>query len=1831
MTSVPNETGLEIAIVGLDCRFPGAPDPQSYRAALAEGRELVSRFDAETLRARGIPDAIAADPAYVRAQGVLADHDLFDPAPFAINPAEAELMDPQMRVLLECSEAALQNAACVPGPDTPCGVFVGAYYNTYRDIALRAGLMDRDTDAFIANLLNEKDFLATQIAYRLDLVGPAVTVQSACSTSLVAIHLASQALISGECDVALAGGATVRPEQIVGYRFQTGGIYAPDGVTRTFDAAAAGTVPGNGAGVLVLKRLADAIADKSRIRAVIRGTAIGNDGARRIGYTAPAAIGQARIVAAALAASEIDPRTIGYVEAHGSGKPIGDPIEIEGLTRAYGARAAHDRAIGVGSVKTNIGHTHAAAGVAGVIKTIFALEDGWLPPSLNYATPNPRIDFASSPFEVVREGRLWETRDAPRRAGVSSFGMGGTGAHAILEQAPTPAERPDMRSRARLFLLSAASETALGNGAAKLADTFAVADAPRLDDATLTLTLTSGRRERDHRMAVVAETHEQVAAAFAGKAAENVVLGDGSHADGLDFLLPGLGDHRPGMVHGLYRREPVFRDALTRCCTILKEDHGLDLLGPLTEAPSRSSATNEIDLRRMLGRGPKPEDGAGPLADTAAAQPAVFAVEFALAELWRAFGIVADRMLGYSLGEYVAACLAEVMDLKSALSVVALRARAISALPPGAMLAVGSGEDMVRALMPQAVSLAAVNGPNQCVVAGDVAHLSAFAADLSKRGVQSRRVETSHAFHTEALRPAAAPLVRALEKITLSPPKVPYLSNVTGNWITPDEATDPAYWVRHMCEPVRFGDGAAKLLARSGRTVLEIGPGQSTASLFVQSTIAGPHRGSVVSTLPSAYEPRGDHAGFLRAAGRLWCAGFKLDPAAFAEAGARKAALPGYAYDRQRYWLAAGSGGSTAPSSLATRQQGARRNDVADWFTVGGWRSLPHSKGVITSGSNGGERWLVIGSGAGMAEMLEARFAALADGPGAPTACFVPFADLSNHDGAIDVAALALHVADVAPSHVVCLACLDREGLAGEMANLDHARRTGFDLLLALSKVFADRSTDERVEIIVATPGAWHIGDETALPAYAIVLGAARTMRHEQTNICARVVDLLWDIPAGSPERRRIPDHAAVGTADAFLAEIRQPERPDLVALRANRAWGEDHQALRAASPPPKDRHPGVHLVTGGGALGLRLAAHLSATGAAAVVLVVRSGKRGPAHDARAAALEKLRAGPAEVVVEIADVADGPAMAAVAARIMARFGRLDEVFHTAGVAGGGLMQLKDPADAFRVMRPKCEGALVLIEAVRPLKPRTVMLFSSSIALTGAAGQADYAAANLYQDALAAAMDGCDGMRVVSVNWDAWRDIGMAHRNLSGSAEAEEIDDHPLLTRMRQVGSVRVYEAEIRESDWLVDEHRMSSHPVVAGTVHIELIRAAVTHSLTGACGDGRDPIEIAELVFVSPAVVPAGGGLALSVMLTPRAGGGFDVQSASRPLGEADAPLRLHARARAGRTDTPPPAARPIADLLDDVAFRDIGAPEHRGPMGYGPRSHCLRRIHAKDHEAIAEIALPALFSTASDALPLHPSMMDIAAAFVGLHLARRFRIPIAYGALRIYGPLEGTIYSHHRFDTNDAEETTTAAVTIRAADGRALAVIDGFVLKRIDDVGTHMRTLLDGTSREIATIAPPEGARSTPLPLADHLALGIGPEEGMDAIDRLLASTAGSNIAVTTRSLDAIRADLESGAARTPPTKKPAAAKRRLPVPFVPPRSPTEIAVADLWRDVLSLDEVGVHDGFFELGGHSLLGLSLAARLKERLGIEIPLGALFRALTVERLAQIIDGTETTP
>lgn len=1318
-----------IAVIGLAGRFPGAPNLDTFWENLRAGRETLRRFSPGELEAAGVPPALVSDARFVPIRGVLDEIDRFDATLFGLSPQEAALLDPQQRLMLECAWQALEHAGYAAGARQRhrTGVFAGTSVNTYVTAADPAAL--RDAGPAQVLIASDKDFLATRLSYKLQLTGPSMTVQTACSTSLVAVHAACQALRSGECEMAIAGGVSVTVPAVGGYIHHPDGITSPDGRCRPFDARAAGTVPGNGVGAVVLKPLSAAVADGDSIHAVIAGSAVNNDGADKVGFTAPSVNGQASVVAAALKAAGVTVDEIDYVEAHGTGTPLGDPIEVAALRQVFGDSASRGTCW-LGSVKSNIGHLDAAAGIAGLIKTVLALVHQEIPPSLHFETPNPRLDLGH--FHVPTAVTPWVAREgAPRRASVSSFGIGGTNAHVIVEEAP--AGRATDRGRVwQLVPVSARTDDAAGRAAAQLADWLeSHTDVPLTDVA---YTQQIGRAAFESRRAVVGSDAASVAAAL--RTAPTRTARSNPDA-GIVWLFPGQGAQSLRMGQALYEHEPIFRAEIDACATAL--DGWLD-----------------GDLRTVLYPRTVDEDvdATGLLAGATWAQVALVAVELALAALWRSWGVRPAVVAGHSAGELAAACVAGVIARDDAIRLAARRGQLMERAAPGGMCAVAMPPAEIELELGPDLWLAAINSDTQCVVAGTSNAVTAFEARVSRTGRIVQRLSAAGAFHSGLMSDVADPLAAAAASFAIRPPQLAWISSVTGEQVT---SIDASYWGRQVVAPVEWAAAVASARALAATPVwMELGPGHTLINLV---RAGASHDEPAIPTLD------GDDAAYAvtSALARLWSEGCSVDwPAYHAGSHHRRIALPTYPFQRERYWL--GAGASRRHSVLQRAWTGASTYQPV-------WRQATGR--TPESGTQPPRRWLLLADGVGLSEQLRA--ALERDGE---SVIFVEAGERFTRRGAnhyavrpregadYDALLRNLESAGAPPTDVVHAWAVSGEPVdEADQGAVSVAHDRCFHSLMNLARALSRRASSDTLRITVVSNHVHAVtGDEIVSPIKAIVLGPCRVIPAEVPRTLCRHVDVVW------------PAHAG-GTLERLLRELRTPGRDRAVALRGRHAWTHAFERVEAGEGDDAGlRRDGVYLITGGlGGVGSALAELLATRCRPKLILVSRS-LLPPRHawdactdsdgaDAmmadRIRRLQRMEALGAEVVIERADVCSFAEMQQVVERAYARFGRIDGVIHAAGVAGGGMIARRSRQAAAAVLAPKVEGTLTLSRLFAQAPLDFFVLCSSLTAFLGGLGQADYCAANAFLDAHAQARWCAGDSRFLSINWDTWRERGMA--------------------------------------------------------------------------------------------------------------------------------------------------------------------------------------------------------------------------------------------------------------------------------------------------------------------------------------------------------------------------------------------------------------------------------------------------------------------------------------
>jgi acyl transferase domain-containing protein len=1308
------EDNQGFAIVGMACRFPGAKDIDEFWSNLRNGVESVTFFSEQEQLDSGLPSAFLKNPNQVNAGAVLDGAEYFDAAFFGFNPREAEVMDPQHRIFLETAWTALEHAGYDSEKYTGrVGVYCGVSMNTYLLFNLMPNLEIIESVGDLQIMIgNDKDYLPTRVSHRLNLKGPSIDVQSACSTSLVAVHLACQSLMAGESDMALAGGVSIGFPQKMGYLYQEGGLLSPDGHCRSFDARGKGTVDGSGAGVVIIKRLADAIADGDTVLAVIKGSAVNNDGASRAGYAAPSVEGQTAVIEEALALSGVEVETITYMEAHGGATPLGDSIEVTALTRAFQSSTQRNRFCALGSVKTNIGHLSAAAGIAGLIKCVLALQHKYIPPSLNFEQPNPNIDFENAPFYVNTQLTEWRAGDAPRRAGINAFGIGGTNAHVILEEAPQSNQSDDSHSW-QLILLSAKTDSALESATSNLIDYLKrVRGSVNLPDVAYTLQV--GRRSFNHRRMLVCRDIDDAVIELEKRDPLRISGSvEGATDRAVAFMFPGPSDHYANMASGLYALEPTFKQQVDLCNRLLEPVLGFDLLKVLyTDEPDIDEATKELNRSSL-------------------AECALFITEYALAKLWIERGVYPQAMIGTSAGEYVVACLAGVFSLEDALKLLAIRRRIMM------------------------------------------------------------REETSQG------------LLASLEEINLNPPQIPFVSSVTGKWITEAEATDPAYWVSQFHQPDRFAQGLQELWKDADWILLEVGPGRALSSI-AEMQPSKPSQCVAFSSIKQAQDKQPDDEFLLRTVGLLWLAGVRIDwHGMHAHKQRRRIPLPTYPFEGRRYWIAPRS----QPAPVDGPQNSLEKKpDVSDWFYFPIWKhTAPLAGRNARKSLSKKSRWLLFNDQCGLGSSLIERLRLEGDEvisveAGEGFARLDALTYTIHPERAEDYEKLfqELRACDQSAERIIHLWSVSHNDNARnddarnddarfESLSSDRIAASGFYSLLFLAQNLA-RDAENALELWIISNDAQAVsGDESLCPQKAMQLGLCKVISKEIPEIVCHSIDVAIGEAASLKASRLV---------DQLIAEFSESSRDLIVAYRGSHRLIQSFEKISLDGKDadvPALRHKGVYLVTGGlGRIGFELASYLAVTVQAQVAIVdvepfpareswdewLADHNEGESISDK---ISKLRAfenneadenNEAEFLILRADVTDARQMQDVIAQVKTRFGKINGIIHAASVAEEGLIQAGAASTARTVLAPKVEGTLVL-DALFKDSPLDFFITCSSLgSFLGEPARVSSCAADAFLDAYSCLNSYENRTRVISINWDQWRDATLQER--AGEAIGEGI-------------------------------------------------------------------------------------------------------------------------------------------------------------------------------------------------------------------------------------------------------------------------------------------------------------------------------------------------------------------------------------------------------------------------------------------------------------------------
>ena len=1824
------EMSGDIAIVGMAAQLPGASGLDAYWEMLSSGRSAIRRLSEDELRAAGVDPATLADPNYVPFAANLEGYSDFDAEFFGLSPKEAAIMDPQHRKFLEVSWHALENAGHMPENFAgPIGVYAGCGMGSYFyfNICSNRDLVDSTGMFLLRHTGNDKDFLSTRLSHFLDLKGPSISLQTACSTSLVGVHYAAAALLNGECDMAIAGGVTIDLPQGQGYTFKENEILSPDGECHAFDHRAQGTVFGSGAGAVVLRRLEDAIADRDHIWAVIKGTAVNNDGSDKAGYLAPSVGGQAAAIAEAQAIAGISSDTVDYIECHGTGTYLGDPIEVAALSEAFRETTNEVGFCRIGSVKTNIGHLDTAAGAASLIKTALSLHHKQIPPSLGYEKPNPAIEFEDSPFFVNDRLTDWVSHKGPRRAGVNSLGVGGTNAHAVVQEAPlrSPSEQSDWPFQ--LLTLSARNKTALDANSAALSDYLGAA--PDVDLADVAYTLKEGRRAFERRRVTVAETAKEASEKLGKLDPRDVFTHRVFNNPEAVFMFPGGGAQYAGMARDLYETEPVFAEWI---------DAGLDVLQPQIDYDIRA-----IWLPDETGVNAAQEA----LKKPSVQLPLIMIVEFALAKLVQSWGVEPRVLIGHSMGENTAAALAGVMSFEDCIGLVLLRGQLFDSVPAGGMLSVSLPAHELQEYLGDQLDLAGVNGPALSVASGPQNALDALEKTLAEAEIDCQRIAIDIAAHSRMLEPILDRFGDYLRAIKLDAPRIPIISNRTGLELSAEQATDPDYWVAHLRGTVQFAKGISQIADTPNRVFIEVGPGKALSSLAQQCSAV--ESDQVINVLRHPDQDIADDAFFMSVLGRFWATGFTIDwEQIWGGVQRNKVVLPGYQFQRSTYFIEASKELATqAPTRLM------RREDIAEWGYVPHWQkryaNCPYE---VVEHLGESMTWLVFADDAGLADGPIARLRAAGH-----TVCEVvtgdAFARLSSGRYALapeqgregyDRLIAELVATGRTPERIAHFWSVTAEERFRPGSSFFHRNQEqGFYSLMFLAQAMSSEGLPTPLHISVFSSDAQSLaGQRAKYPEKATLNGPVKVTPAEFPDVTLSWLDL--SLPARKPVSFFSKAEPSVDFTVPILEELlAQPENA-IAAIRDGIRYEQVTQPYRlddAQDGWTLEEGASV-LITGGfGGIAQSLARDFITRFKAKIVLVSRRelpdraswDTLAPADPAaqNVTAVQTLEALGGDVLCLSGDVCNAEDMRRVRKEAEAAFGPVRGVIHAAGVIDDAPILAKATGSVEAVFTPKIHGTQILGQVWEDGALDWLVLLSSSSTVTAPAGQIDYVAANDFLNAYALARRD-DATRVVALGWGIWANVGMAAdamaARLGAPATLPRRDlTQPLLDTLTADAQGRhVFEAELSAAqNWILSEHRTKDGTILMpGTGYLELAWQALRAL------NISEPFAIRDLYFLRPFDVSETGSRRLRVRLTTN-DAGFEMEVLSEVQLQGRTAWQRNAQANLVLSKLGLPDPIDLNSIRSELPSVTLAAPDEtlvspqEAHLDFGPRWRVLKSMALGRNTGLAELSLPPEAVGDTD-YGLHPALMDLATGWA-MQLIDGYKgdhlwVPLSYGEIRIYRSLPKDILSWVRSVRRDGE-AVRFDLTLATANGDVCATVEGFSIKRIEDTAT----LGNGPLSQANEVEFEDAGSAHPLSPAEerlhhNITQGIKAEEGAVAFARVMG-TQVSQITVSSLDLDALKQQTTLDLVQS---ESDAGFERPdLDSDYAAPETDIERTLAAMWQDLLGVADVGIDDSFFDLGGHSLIAVRLFAQVKKAYRIDLPISVLFEAPSIRKIAALLE------
>lgn len=1820
MENVDNTSG-KIAIVGLDCRMPGANNVQEFWKNLVDEKESLVEFSDEQLKAAGVSPKTFNNPNYVRRRGVVEDADTFDAEFFNFTPREAELLDPQHRLFLECSWHALEDAGIDPyETDKKISIFGGTGSPYYLVNTINNKKVKKFASGTSIITSSDKDYVTTRVSYKLNLSGPSVNIQSACSTAMVGVVMGIDSLLNYQSDVVLAGGATVEVPVHSGYMYQSGGLESPDGKCRTFDKDASGTVFSRGAGVVALKRLDDAIKDKDHIYAVLLGGSVNNDGNRKAGYTAPSVQGQVEVITESIEMAGIDPATITMVEAHGTATPVGDPIEVMSLTKSFRQYTGDKQFCAIGSVKTNIGHTDVASAVASLIKTCMSLKHGIIPASLNYNEPNPDINFEESPFYVITKTQKWEKNNGtPRRALINSFGVGGTNACVILEEPPATKEAESSKDYDLLFV-SAHKKQAYEEYCENLVSFLK--ENPEINLNALAHTSRIGRKAMKYKGAIAFRDYDDLLEKL-GKSSPVVTATAGDNET--VWMFPGQGNQFVNMGRSLYEQNEIFRETIDYCSSVL-----LPLLG--------------LDIRKVIYPDEKSYEKAVKLIEqTYITQPAIFMVSYAMARVFQNYGLSPDKLVGHSVGEYVAAAVSGIMTLEDALKAIAFRGKLVFDLPEGSMLAVLMSEEEIKEILPESLDIAVINSPELVVVSGESPDIEAFAAVLKDKKVFNKILSTSHAFHSRMMAPSLDKYRDFFKSVNLQAPQIPVISTVTGKVLSDEKAQDHEYWVQHVIHPVRFSDSVTYLLSEKSKVFLECGPGQSLESA-VKRRLKTSDKHAVIGTLNENIDAV---TALDTALGKLWIENIEFDDEArFGSSGYAKVSYPLLPFQRRSFLVDFDDNNESAGDDNVKREQ------ISDWFYVPSWKKtapvemVPSNKKAADGLT---EKWVILGDNPfskSIAEQLGnigKECYTVSEGDHFTQNGNAFSLRINEKEDFVQLFSVLPH--EESSLHIIHIWNYSNDEEEISLQNAEAVLDRSFYSLIYLEQGLIVNNLVENVHITCLINDGFDItGSAKIRPEKSLSTGPMRVLFKEHEGMSTRLVNL------SSPVESAIQDRLI----QRIIKETQIETDETIVSYSGLTRWTESFETVslpETDNPAGLLKDRGVYLITGGtGGIGRTLSLMIAEKVKCTLIWTGRNPL--PAEEewdsiladsnADSNTVEKIKtirqvgSLGSKIKFYRVNVSDLERMREVFEDVESTCGSIDGIIHSAGIAGGGVVALKEQEEANKVLRSKVQGTLVLKELIKDKNPDFVYLFSSITAILGEAGRVDYISANAFMDAVSnSEFLGMD-KNVCSVNWGQWGITGMAadwqkenalRKKGKGSPKEKPVEaspaNHPVnISLIESKDNKEIFAVDVNADEhWIINEHLLSGVPTMVGTSYLEmLIKWKEFKNLQGG-------LTVKNAAFSSPLMFIGKSKQELHLVCEKKGEGQyhFVFRSTGSLSGEKEhfsGDIILQDGDKPGTVDLSKMAEKFGSPAEEHRHFLSLRDGNNKMMLQYSDRWDCKGSIYSGNNEWLLHLDLPEKFAADLETFQVHPSMLDVVTSAHFMHRGGVFKgfLPYSYGEVDVYRPFEQHITCHTKTSESQDEdgELIYFDFDLFSDSGEPIMSIKNYAFVSTGDIDT-------GEKEEVISKA----SKTEAVEYEDD---DILPDEGKEAFEMLIQNEGLPQVIIYTKDLKLDFKESKVSFIRAKLLKKKMSVETmedvddrpEIDTPYEAPDNEIEKSIAAIWTSILGINKIGANDSFNELGGNSLLAIQVIAGIGDEFGVEIKAGEFVNNATVHSLSELV-------